>query len=193
MKLSNLLHHCLVDRQPSCRIDKQHIVVVLLRPIDCRFRDIHRPVSRCRRKEVRTCLARNRLQLLNRCWTIHVTRDHQNLLLLRVTQELCQFPDRRSLTRPLQPRHQNNRWRLRRKIEPHMRFAHQTRQLLMDDSDKRLARAQGANNLFADRLFPDRRDQSLDRGKRDVGLEQRQANFAQGICNVVFGEASFAS
>ena len=30
MKLSNLLHHCLVDRQPSCRIDKQHMRTLLV-------------------------------------------------------------------------------------------------------------------------------------------------------------------
>jgi hypothetical protein len=74
-----------------------------------------------------------------------------------------------------------------------VRLAHQPRQLAMDDADQRLSRAQRADHLFADRLFPDGGDQFLDSGQGDVGLEQGEANLAQGIADVGFGQARFAA
>ncbi len=73
------------------------------------------------------------------------------------------------------------------------RAAHQRRELALDDADQRLAGRQRADDLVAERLLADRRDEVLDDRQRDVGLEQREAHFAQRILDVVFGEARFAA
>ncbi len=63
----------------------------------------------------------------------------------------------------------------------------------MDDADERLSRRQRADDLVADRLLPHVRDEFLDDGQRDVGLEQRKANFAQRVGDVGVGETRFAA
>jgi hypothetical protein len=38
-----------------------------------------------------------------------------------------------------------------------------------------------------------RTDEALDHGKRDIGLEQREANLAQRVLDVAFGKTRFAA
>ena len=45
------------------------------------------------------------------------------------------------------------------------------------------------DDLLADRLVLDRRDEVLDDGQRDVGLEQREPHLAQRVLDVVVGQA----
>ena len=63
----------------------------------------------------------------------------------------------------------------------------------MDDADQRLARRQRADDLLAERLFLDRRDECAHDGQRDVGVEQREAHFAQRFLDVVVGEPGLAA
>ena len=50
-----------------------------------------------------------------------------------------------------------------------------------------------ADDLLAERLLPDRAMKSRDHRQRDVGLEQREAHFAQRVLDVGFGEARLAA
>jgi len=58
---------------------------------------------------------------------------------------------------------------------------------------QRLPRRQAADNLLAERLGAHRVDEMLDHRQRDVGLEQRDAHFAQRILHVDLGEARLAA
>ena len=52
----------------------------------------------------------------------------------------------------------------------------------MDDADQRLPRRQRSDDLLADSaLSLTRGDEILDDRQRDVGLEQREADFAQRV------------
>lgn len=73
-----------------------------------------------------------------------------------------------------------------------MGFAHEPRELAMNDADQRLPRTQGADD-FADRFLLDRGDQRLDRRQGDIGLEQGQTNFAQSTGDIVLGKARFTA
>ena len=63
----------------------------------------------------------------------------------------------------------------------------------MDDADQRLPGRQRADDLLADRLLRDRRDEILDDGQRHVGFEQREPHLAQRVLDVVVGEPRFAA
>jgi hypothetical protein len=63
----------------------------------------------------------------------------------------------------------------------------------MDDADQRLARRQRADDLLAERFFPDAGGEVLDHRQRDVGFEQGHAYFAQHVGNVVFGQSGLAA
>ncbi len=71
--------------------------------------------------------------------------------------------------------------------------AHQRGELAMDDADQGLPRRQRSDDLLADRLLLDDRDEIADHRQRDVGFEQREPNFAQRVLDVVVGEAGLAA
>ncbi len=58
----------------------------------------------------------------------------------------------------------------------------------MHDADQRLSRRQRANHLLAQRPLAHARDEVLDDGQGDVGLEQREPDFAQRVLDVLVGE-----
>ena len=63
----------------------------------------------------------------------------------------------------------------------------------MDDADQCLAGTQRADDFFADSLFLDRGDEGFDGRQRHVGFEQGQANFAQRVGDIGFGQAGFTA
>ena len=63
----------------------------------------------------------------------------------------------------------------------------------MDHADQRLPRRQRADDIGADSLVANRGDEILDDRQRDVGLEQREAHFAQRILDVGVGQPRFAA
>jgi hypothetical protein len=60
-------------------------------------------------------------------------------------------------------------------------------------ADQRLAGRQAAGHFRAERRGAHRLDEVLHHRQRDVGLEQRDAHFAQRLLDVGFGEARFAA
>ena len=63
----------------------------------------------------------------------------------------------------------------------------------MDDADQCLPRRQRSDDLLADRLFLDDRDEIADHRQRDVGFEQREPHFAQRVLDIVVGQARLAA
>src|SRR5699024_9130994 len=56
-----------------------------------------------------------------------------------------------------------------------------------------LARRERLEHFLADRAHLDALDQRLDHRQRDVGLEQRDAHFAQRFANVLLGQPAAAA
>jgi hypothetical protein len=63
----------------------------------------------------------------------------------------------------------------------------------MHHADQRLARREAAEHFLAERLGAHRIDEVLHHRKRDVGLEQRDAHFAQRVLDVVLRQPRFAA
>jgi len=63
----------------------------------------------------------------------------------------------------------------------------------MDDLDEGLARAQGFGHFLAHGSFLDARHEIAHHRQGDVRLEQRHADFAQGILDILFGQTAAAA
>ena len=185
-------HHFFVDRQTAGSVDEQHIVVMPLCPVKRRQGNRLRLLAGGRREEINAGLPGHRLQLLNSRRTVNVAGNDQNLLFVIFLEELAELADRGRLARPLQAGHQDNRRRLRIEVDTFMRVTHQAGQFGMHDADQGLPGTQRADDFLADRLFLDGGNELLDHRQGDVGLEQRHADFAQGIGNIGFSQAGFA-
>ena len=93
----------------------------------------------------------------------------------------------------LQAGHQNDRGRLRGEFEARRVFAEQRDQLVAHDLDDLLGGRERGQHLGADGLGADVLDQVADDVEVDVGLEQGDANLAQGFGDVLFGERALAA
>ena len=131
-------------------------------------------------------------QLLDGSRTIDVAADHHHFLLAAFLQVLGELADRGRLAGALQTCHQHDGGRLGVEVDAFVGIAHDPRQFAMDDAYQRLAGAQRADDLLADRLFLDRRNEFLDHRQCNVGLEQGHANLTQGVGDVGFSQARFA-
>ena len=63
----------------------------------------------------------------------------------------------------------------------------------MNNANQRLPGTQGTDHLFTNRLFLYRSNERLDSRQRHIGLEQRKADFAQSIRDVVLGQPRFTT
>ncbi len=185
-------HHFRVDRKAAGGIDEQDVMVMAPRPVDRRQSDRLRLLAGGRREEIDPGLPGDRLQLIDGRRTIDVAGHHQHLFLVVFLEELAELADGGRLARALQAGHQHNRRRPGIEGNPLVRIAHDSGELAMNDANQGLARAQRADDLLANCLLPDRRDEVLDHRQGDIGLEQRHAHLAQGVVDVGFGQTRFA-
>lgn len=117
MQILNLGHHLAVDVQTTGGIDDHHVIEFLARLIDGCGGDVDRLLAGIAREKVDADVARQGLQLLDRCWAINVSTDHQHLLLAALFEQLGQFANCGGLTGPLQTGHQDDRRRLGSQVE----------------------------------------------------------------------------
>jgi hypothetical protein len=192
VQLGDLLHHRLVDREPTRRVDDQHVVVVRAGPLEGARRDVGWLVRRGRREMVDADLRGQRGELRDRRGAVDVRRGDQHLLLL-LAQHARELRGRRRLAGALEAGEQDHGRRPRREVELGGAVAHQRGQLAVHDADQRLARRERAAHLLADGLLAHARDEILDDRQRDIGLEHREAHLAHGVGDVGFGEAGFAA
>ena len=134
-------------------------------------------------------LLAERLELIDRGGTIHVGRDQQRApaLLFQPQRELARV---RRLAGALQPdEHVHGRRRVAVR-EPRRGAAHQLDELVVDELDDGLRRRQRGEHVGADRALFDARDELFGDRERDVGFEQRDADFAQYLSDVRLGESA---
>ena len=74
-----------------------------------------------------------------------------------------------------------------------MAATHEVGEFPVHDTDQGLARSQRADDLLADGLGPNLRDEVLDHRQSDVGLQQRHAHLAQCLLDIVLGQAGLAT
>ncbi len=192
MNSLNLGHHLGVDRQPTSGIDQYHVNELELGFADRGLSDIHRFLAGVGREEGHADFAGQRLELLDRRWTIDVGRHHQHRFLLALLEEARQLAHGRGLTRTLQARHQHHG--RRRDIERQILVggAHQLFQLGANDLHERLARGQTLRHLGTNRALLDPIDEILHHRQRDVSLEQRHPHFTKGVLDIVLGQLGLA-
>jgi hypothetical protein len=143
-------------------------------------------------QEIHPGLPGDRLQLLDRGGPVDVAGNDQHFLLLALEQQR-ELADSGGLARALQAGHQDHRrWR-DGEVEPRARLAHQAGEFAVHHADQRLAGREAADHFLAERLRAHRVDEVLHHRQRDVGLQQRDAHFAQRVLHVRLGEARFAA
>ncbi|OPZ51728.1 MAG: hypothetical protein BWY91_02610 [bacterium ADurb.BinA028] len=117
--------------------------------------------------------------------------EHRRVPLL--LEPVAQFACEGGLSRPLETGQHDDRGRVLGQIERAGLPAEDGDELLVDDLDDLLARVEGLTHLGAQRSLADRRDERLDDGQGDIGVEQRHPDVAQGRVDVVLGEAPLAA
>ncbi len=93
----------------------------------------------------------------------------------------------------LQAGQQHDRRRAGGVGEPEGLAAEDGAQLVVDDLDDLLARGQALGEVDPDQLLPDPRHEVADDPKVDVGLQQGQADLAQGLVDVGFAQPAPAA
>src|SRR4029077_14162880 len=72
-------------------------------------------------------------------------------------------------------------------------FAKHLDELVAENLDDLLSRREGGHDLLTDSFGADLIDKLLDNLEVDVGLEQRQADFAQGLVDVFLGQGGLSA
>src|ERR1043166_6993372 len=193
MQLADLAHHRFVDRQPAGRVDDEHVVVVLARPIKRIDRDRNRLSIRRRGEIIDVDLTRQRFELLHRRRPIHVAAREQHFLARILLETPRDFRRGRRLARALQSGEQDHGRRRSREIERNRGAAHERGELSMHDADERLARRQRGQDVLTERFLAYLVGELPHHRQRDVGFEQRETNLAQSALDVVLGEPRFAA
>jgi hypothetical protein len=128
------------------------------------------------------------LELVDRRGTLQVGGDERGLLAGLPEQE-CELGRRCRLARALEAGHQDHGRRLP-EGEARVAGAHQRRQLLVDDLHDLLAGVEPLQDVLAARTLLDLGDKVLDDLEVDVGLEQREADLAHGLRDLLVVETA---
>jgi hypothetical protein len=135
-------------------------------------------------------LAENR-KLFHRGRAVDVKRGHQHAFAVLFGQAFCQFGGGGGFTRALQTDHQDRRWRV---VDFHFAgigvvTGKECDQFVMDDLDDLLARCDGFGDGLTRGFFLNGTDEITHHWQGYVSLEQGDADFAQGGCNIGFGQS----
>ena len=130
-----------------------------------------------------------RLQLLDCCRTIDVGGDQQRCAVLAPLSRSASLPACVVLPEPCRPTSMITDGGASENCSRACAPPSSATSSLVDDLDDRLRRASATRERSAPmRLLLDARDERLGSAKRNVGLEQRDANFAQRLVDVAFAQ-----
>ena len=183
-----LLHELLVDVQAARRVDDEHVLAVLLGAVERPAGDVDRVAVGALLVDVDAHLAADLDELIDRGGAVHVAGGERHRRPVLVLEEAGELGGRRRLARALETRHDDHRRRARRERELRAGAAHQPGELLVDDLDDLLAGVELADDVGAERALLHPRGEVLDDAEVDVGLEQREADLAHGLVDVVLGQ-----
>ena len=123
--------------------------------------------------------------------TTRVQRGHHDLLSIELGQAQRQLGRGRRLARALQAGHQDDGGRRGVQIDRGRLLAAQhLDQAVIDDLDHLIGRLDRTDDVLARGALGGEGDEVLDDGQGDVGLEQRHADFAHRLGDVLFGQGA---
>ena len=138
-------------------------------------------------------LAGQLAQLLDGGGPVHVAAHQQGFLVLALLEPAGQLGDAGGLAGALQARHQHHRRRLDPQVQFRIRLAHDPDQFFVHDLDQHLAGRQAEQHLLAHRPLAHPGDEIPHHRQRHVRFQQRHAHLAQGVLDVVLGQAALAA
>src|SRR3954449_7340946 len=186
--VDELLHELGVDVQAAGGVDDQDVLAVHLRLVERPPRDVDRRAVGALLVDVGADLGAELDELVDGGRPVDVARRHRDRRAVLGLQVAGELGARGRLARALEAGHEDHGRRPRRERDAHRGAAHQRRELLVDDLDDLLARVELADDLGAEAALLHRRRELLDDLEVDVGLEQRKADLAHGLVDVVLGQ-----
>src|SRR3954467_10193261 len=186
--VDELLHELGVDVQAAGGVDDEDVLAVHLRLVERPPRDVDRRAVGALLVDVGADLGAELDELVDRGRAVHVARRHRDRRAVLGLQVAGELGARRRLARALEAGHEDHGRRARRERDAHRGAAHQRGELLVDDLDDLLARVELADDLGAEAALLHGRRELLDDLEVDVGLEQREADLAHGLVDVVLGQ-----
>ena len=189
--LGRLAHHLLVDRGAAGGVEEEDVIAADLGGLDRAAGDVGGQLARNDRQrgDQRTGLLGEDRELFHGRRAAHVERGEQDALLAAVGEAFGDLAGGGGFARALQAGHHHDR---RGHIDAKVGFflvrAEHVDEGIIDDLDDLLARADRADDFFADGAHAHLVDEVLDHRQRHVGLEQGYADFAQGFADVLFGQ-----
>ena len=154
--------------------------------------DRHRVLVRSRRMHRAAHLLAEEPELLDRRRAANVGRHEVGIAFFFQLQVASELGDRGRLSRSLQPHEHHRHGRRGGEIEPTALFTHQPNQFLVNDLDDLLAWGERLQDVLAEGLATNRVRKLLDDLDVDVGLEEREADFAKRFLEVRLADARFA-
>ena len=190
--VGGLLHELGVDAEAASGVDDDDVMLLTTRVLDAVSRHLHGvadAVARLGGEDRGASLFGDDLQLVHGIRTLQVGGDEQRgvAVLLKLLGELS---GERRLTRPLQAREHDHRRRRLGEFQTTLLAAEDADELLVDDLHDLLGRVQRLIDLIAERTLAHLRGECLDDIERDIGVEQRTPDLADGAVDVGGGELS---
>ena len=131
-------------------------------------------------------------ELLARGGTINVDRDEHGAMT-RLLEPCGELGGGGGFAAALQAGHENDAGRLRAGAETRRVLAEEGDELVVDDLDDLFGGREGGGDLGAEGAGADVIDQIGDDGKRDIGLDEGDADLAQGVTDVLIGDGALAA
>jgi hypothetical protein len=185
----------IVDGKPACGVDDQDVVHLRNCVINRAPRDVDRvanSIAKLRSKNRNADTFAYDLQLIDSVRALQVSGDEERLVALRF-QMARKLAGERRLAGSLQTREQDHRRRRLRQPEATRLTTEDRDEFLVDDLDDLLTWVQRAGDLRAHRAFLDPTAELPNNRQRDVGFEQRDPDFADGLVDIGLGEPTLAA
>src|SRR3954447_17348786 len=186
--LDELVHERRVDVQAAGGVDDEDVLALHLRPVERPPRDLDRRDLGALLVNVGADLRAALHELVDRGRAVDIARGERDRRAVLRLEEARQLRAGGRLAGALQAGHEDDRRRPRRERDAHRRAAHEGRELLVDDLDGLLGGIELAGDLGPETALLDGRRELLDDLEVDVGLEQREADLAHGLVDVVLGQ-----
>ena len=183
--LADFVHQLLIDGQAAGGVEDDDVEAFAAADIHGAIGDLHRGLTGDDRQAGNTGLVSKLGKLELRGGALRVEAGEQDSPLQPVLEPAGEFPRCRGLSGALQADHQDRHRGGGVEVERHRAFAAQRLDHhVVDDFYDLLAGGDRIQHLGADGAFTHLGDEVANDRQGDVGIEQREADFAQGFGDV---------
>jgi hypothetical protein len=184
LDVAELLHQVLVHVEAPGGVDDHHVAALALGLVHGPDGDLARVAVGALLVDGRAGLGADLHELVHRGGPVDVAGRERDVLAV-LLQKARELPAGGRLPRALEARHQDHGRGRRRKRHLARGLPHQRRQLLVHDLHDLLARVEALHHLVPERAFLHGVGELLDDAEVDVRLEQREADLAHRLADVV--------